>query len=87
MKRGLSVAPREGRIDTAPVSPSRAKEPPSTVSRAALQMMALILLALAALAIYSNVQKARRDKIETVTISPAPAPKSSPLASAAPVAP
>ena len=30
---------------------------------------------MALLAIYSNVQKARRDQIETVTITPAPPPR------------
>jgi len=34
--------------------------------------MALILVMMALVAVYSNVQKARRDKIETVTIAPAP---------------
>lgn len=33
--------------------------------------MALILLALALLSIYANVQKTRRDQIEKVTITPA----------------
>ncbi len=35
--------------------------------------MALILLVMALLAIFSNVQKSRRDQLETVTIVPAPA--------------
>jgi hypothetical protein len=35
--------------------------------------MGLILLALTLLSIYSNVQKARRDQIEKVTITPAAA--------------
>jgi len=34
--------------------------------------MALILVAMALLAVYSNWQKARRDQIETVVITPAP---------------
>ena len=34
--------------------------------------MAVILIAMALLAIYSNYQKARLSKIETVTIAPAP---------------
>jgi hypothetical protein len=43
--------------------------------------MIIILVALALLAIYANVQKARRDKIENVTIIPVPsvsAPTASP---------
>jgi hypothetical protein len=50
--------------------------------RSGLQLMALILVAMAGLAIYSNVQKARRAQIETVTIAPAapvlPSPSLSP---------
>ena len=42
--------------------------------------MIIILVAMALVAIYANVQKARRNKIETVTIIPAtsatPAPSS-----------
>jgi hypothetical protein len=42
--------------------------------------MALILAAMALLSVYSNVQKARRDQIEKVTITPAASvsPSSSP---------
>ncbi len=41
-------------------------------------VMAVILIAMALLAIYSNVQNARRDQIETVTIAPAAPPNASP---------
>ena len=44
--------------------------------------MGAIVAAMALLAVYSNVQKARRDKIETVTITPAASPN--PLASPTP---
>ncbi|MDQ3119755.1 MAG: hypothetical protein M3Q89_09360 [Verrucomicrobiota bacterium] len=47
--------------------------PESPASRSGLQLMALILAVMALLAVYSNVQKARLDKIETVTILPVPA--------------
>jgi hypothetical protein len=43
--------------------------------------MIVILVAMALLAIYANVQKARREKIEQVTITPvtsAPLPSPSP---------
>jgi hypothetical protein len=41
--------------------------------------MLVILVALALVAVYANVQKARRDKIEKVTIVPAsPTPAASP---------
>lgn len=45
---------------------------PSLAPRRGVQMMALILIGMALLAVYSNVQRARRDQIETVTIIPAP---------------
>ncbi|MBA2241620.1 MAG: hypothetical protein H0W04_01840 [Chthoniobacterales bacterium] len=47
--------------------------PESPAPRGGLQLMALILLVMALLAIFSNVQKSRRDQLETVTIVPAPA--------------
>jgi hypothetical protein len=41
--------------------------------------MIIIVVALAMMAVYANVQKARRDKIEKVTIIPiSPSPSSSP---------
>lgn len=43
--------------------------------------MALVLVLMALLAVYSNVQKAHRDTVETVTI--APAPSATPSATAA----
>jgi len=59
------------------------KAPATRAPRSGLQLMALILVAMAGLAIYSNVQKARRAQIETVTIVPAtpallPSPSNSP---------
>ncbi|MEY2584669.1 MAG: hypothetical protein QOD80_695 [Verrucomicrobiota bacterium] len=56
--------------------------PPATSSRApraGLRLMIIIVLALALVAVYANVQKARRDKIEKVTIIPISAtPSASP---------
>jgi hypothetical protein len=49
--------------------------------RHGVRLMIAILVALALLAIYANVQKARRDKIENATIIPVPsasAPPASP---------
>jgi hypothetical protein len=40
--------------------------------------MIIIVVAMALLAIYANVQKARRDKIEQVTIIPVSAASASP---------
>lgn len=34
--------------------------------------MIIIVVAIALVAVYANIQKARRDKIESVTIIPAP---------------
>ncbi len=36
-----------------------------------MQMIALILVAITLVAVYSNVQRARRGQLETVTIAPA----------------
>lgn len=44
-----------------------------------LQVMALILVAMTLVTVYSNVQRARRSQIETVTIAPA-APTPTPAA-------
>jgi hypothetical protein len=51
----------------------------SRAPRAGLRLMIIIVVALALIAIYANVQKARRDKIEKVTIIPVTAlPSASP---------
>ena len=49
--------------------------------------MALILVVMTLLAIYSNYQKARRDQIETVTIVPATPTAATPSATPSPIAP
>ena len=43
---------------------------PSRAPRSGLMLMLVIVIALALVAVYANVQKARRDKIEKVTIIP-----------------
>ncbi|MFN2622684.1 MAG: hypothetical protein ABR611_07555 [Chthoniobacterales bacterium] len=43
---------------------------PSRAPRAGLVLMLVIAVAVALVAVYANVQKARRDKIEKVTIIP-----------------
>lgn len=60
------------------------KAPLTRAPRSGLQLMALILVALAGLAVYSNVQKGRRGQIETVTIVPAAPVLPSPLPSPSP---
>jgi hypothetical protein len=58
--------------------PSKTAEP-SRAPRAGLRLMIIIVAALALVALYANVQKARRDKIEKVTIIPvSEAPSASP---------
>ena len=52
---------------------------PNRAPREGLRLMIIIVIAMALLAIYANVQKARRGKIEKVTIIPAStAPAASP---------
>ena len=43
----------------------------SRAPRSGLMLMLIIVIGVALVAIYANVQKARRDKIEKVTIIPA----------------
>ena len=43
---------------------------PTRAPRSGLILMLIIVIAVALVAIYANVQKARRDKIEKVTIIP-----------------
>jgi hypothetical protein len=53
----------------------------SRAPRSGLILMLIIVAGLALVAIYANVQKARRDKIEKVTVipvSPAPTASASP---------
>jgi hypothetical protein len=53
---------------------------PAQAPTAGLRLMVVIVISMALVAIYANVQKARRDKIETATITPAsPAPSASPV--------
>lgn len=56
--------------------------PPKTerVPARGIAMIAIILITIALLALYANVQKLRRDKIETVTVTPVATPAPSPNA-------
>ena len=54
---------------------------PTRAPRSGLILMLIIVVAVALVAIYANVQKARRDKIEKVTIIPV---SESPTASPSP---
>jgi threonine dehydrogenase-like Zn-dependent dehydrogenase len=53
----------------------------SRAPRAGLILMVVIVIGTGLIALYANVQKARRDKIEKVTITPI---SSTPIASASP---
>jgi hypothetical protein len=55
-------------------SPSPREPDSSPVPRIALRMMIVILLAMALLSLYSNVQRWRRDKVENVIVTPAASP-------------
>ena len=55
----------------------------SRAPKTGIRLMIVIVISMALLAIYANVQKARRDQIEKVTIipisaSPSPAPAQNP---------
>jgi cell division septal protein FtsQ len=53
---------------------SPAPRQPESVPRIALKAMALVLFVLLLLALYANVQRWRRDKLETVIVTPAASP-------------
>ena len=51
---------------------AESKKDVSAAPRSGLRLMIIILVAMTLLSIYANVQKARRNEIETVTVIPAP---------------
>jgi hypothetical protein len=51
---------------------------PALVSKKVLRLLLAILIAFGLVALYANVQKFRRVKIETVTFTPASSPAESP---------
>jgi hypothetical protein len=57
------------------MNPPSPREPDSSpVPKIAVRMMIVILIAMALVSLYSNVQRWRRDKIETVIVTPAASP-------------
>jgi hypothetical protein len=54
--------------------------PSSRVSKDAIAAMIAIIVVMAFVAIYANVQRWRRDKLEHVIITPAASPTASPVA-------
>lgn len=64
-----------------PVNESPQPVDSSRAPRSGLRLMVVIVVGTALIALYANVQKARRDKIEKVTITPVvstPIPSPSP---------
>ncbi|MEP7014281.1 MAG: hypothetical protein ABI925_02470 [Verrucomicrobiota bacterium] len=55
-------------------SEPQAKSSAEQVPKVALVFMLLIVVGLALVSVYANVQRLRRDKIESVTITPAASP-------------
>jgi hypothetical protein len=51
---------------------------PTKVPTAALVMMVTVLAGMSLVSIYSNVQRLRRDKIETVVVTPVATPTATP---------
>jgi hypothetical protein len=52
--------------------------PSGKVPRAAFVIMIVILAGMGVVALYANVQHWRRDKIETVIVTPVPTPTATP---------
>jgi hypothetical protein len=63
-------------IDNSPVN----APPTSRVSKDAVVAMLVVIVVMAFVAIYANVQRWRRDKLEHVIIIPAASPTPSPVA-------
>lgn len=61
------------------ISPETQQEgpPASHVPRVALVIMLIIVVAFALVSLYANVQRLRRDKIESTTLTPAASPTAS----------
>ena len=57
---------------------------PERVPPGGIVVIAIVLLAFALVALYANVQKVRRNKIETVTVLPVATPTPSPAVPAVP---
>jgi hypothetical protein len=57
------------------MNPPSPRQPDSTrAPRIAVKIMIVIFIAMALLSLYSNVQRWRRDKVETVIVMPAASP-------------
>jgi hypothetical protein len=54
--------------------PPRENTRPSSAPKSALVLMVVIVVTMALVAIYANVQKWRRDKLETVIVTPIATP-------------
>ncbi|PYJ38603.1 MAG: hypothetical protein DMF22_01980 [Verrucomicrobia bacterium] len=56
------------------VQPSSEKPPLSRVPKSGVVLMLVIVVATALLALYANLQRFRRDRVETVIVKSAPSP-------------
>jgi hypothetical protein len=54
--------------------PARDAPPSSRVPKSGVVLTLVIVVAMALLALYANLQRFRRDQVETVIVKPAPAP-------------
>lgn len=66
----LREIPEQQTVSEVESSNGAENEAKSRAPRAGVRLMIVILIGLALVAIYANVQKLRRDKIERVTIVP-----------------
>jgi hypothetical protein len=73
----LSLCAARIDIDIPQVNSSPQDVPPVRTSKNALIAIVVILVAMAIVALYANVQRFRRDKLETVIVTPAGSPSSS----------
>jgi len=57
--------------------PARDAPPSSQVPKSGVVLLLVIVVAMALLALYANLQRFRRDQVETVIVKPAPLPSAS----------
>jgi len=58
--------------------PAGEAPPPSQVPKSGVVLMLIILGAMALLAVYANIQRFRREQIETVVVMPTTSPSTPP---------
>jgi hypothetical protein len=73
----LSLCTTRIDVDIPQVNSSRQDVPPMRTPKNALIAIVVILVAMAIVALYANVQRFRRNKLETVIVTPAATPSPS----------